>query len=294
MISPQPRSHVFHCRLLVPLALILTLSTATAQTDIVHLKHGGKVEGTIVEEGKTLTVKTRLGTVRIDAGEVASIERGPSVTERYEARLAALADPGDIALRLDLAQWCENEKHSKGRREQYEAILAIDPDHAGARQALGHEQRDGVWITAEDIARERAAARAARNAQQKKQLDELRQRTRQQRQLERWVRELAYGSQSRCDKAYTELQAFAKETGRPHIAKEATRIRDLFDDYWRKVRARRDQVGVEVNATQSKLTRPIGSVTTPLGGSSPVTIQLPRMQVTSVRTTVWIPAGRGK
>lgn len=278
------------------LGIVLALCAANAaplSADIIHLRHGGTVEGEILEEGSTWTVRTRLGTVRIAAIDVASVTRRRTVMQRYASRLADI-DPADIDARLALATWCLEQKHSAGAREQYEAILVLDSDHAAARAGLGHEMRNNVWITAAELARERQALRAARGKQQQQQLAAAREQSRLRRKIERWFRDIAYGSQARCVKAHAELDEFARAHQYAQLQRDAAAVRTAFDDYWRKLRVERDRALTEVRATHSKLSRPIRSMTTPLGGGAPVTIQLPSMQVTSIRTTIWIPAGRGK
>ncbi len=75
----------------------------------------------------------------------------------------------------------------------------------------------------------------------------------------------------------------------PKVAKDA---KAWYDRAWQQIR---QQVISETRATMTKLKRPIPTLQTSLGaGSTPVTLQLPELQVARVSTTVVIPAGRGE
>ena len=89
-----------------------------------------------------------------------------------------------------------------------------------------------------------------------------------------------------------DVETLAEEIGDPNVAKIARDAKAWYDRAWKQVRA---QVIAETRVTWSQLKRPIPTFTTSLGaGSTPVTLQLPELQVARVSTTVVIPAGRGE
>jgi hypothetical protein len=110
---------------------------------------------------------------------VARINPSRTSLEDYRER-AARIDAGDVAARLQLAGWCRDQGLPASARLELERVLAVDPDNASAREALGYRRwngswmtedevwiargyvrRDGGWITAaEALAREEAACRA--------------------------------------------------------------------------------------------------------------------------------------
>ena len=285
------------------LTLVLTLLLASwavhprATADVLRLKHGGVIEGTIEERGDTLHVVTRFGSVDVKRSEVASIERRPTPAQLYAKRAAELdADPelaADPDARLALALFARQQRYEPGAREQLKAVLAIDPEHETARLALGHEKRDGQWVSAEVIQRERAAVIRANREQDRKTRAARAEARRTERKLEGWFRDLAVGSRKKCDAAYESLVRWSEEHDQPALAKQARHARDTYEAHWRRMRAR-NRAMLEVDATVSQVRRPVRSIGTPLGGGSgSVGVALPEARVTSVRTTVWIPAGRG-
>jgi hypothetical protein len=115
-----------------------------------------------------------------------------------------------------------------------------------------------------------------------------------QRKLGSLLRDIAYGSKKKCEAAHEELVTIAKERKIPGLAKYAGDVKAYFDRYWTLVRRSQSTVTTEVRAAVTKLKRPIPTFTTSLGASTtPVTLQLPELNVISIKTTVIIPAGRG-
>ena len=53
--------------------------------------------------------------------------------------------------RLQLAGWCADHKLIDQQRAHLVEVLAISPDHLGARSLLGYQKIDGSWFTAEEI-----------------------------------------------------------------------------------------------------------------------------------------------
>lgn len=271
-------------------ALSLTVPAATA--DVVKLRHGGVVEGTIEERGDRLLVKTRFGSVEVARRDVVSIERKPTIVERYHEKKAK-HPPADADAHVALAMWCREHGYEEGARIELRSALEETPEHAVARLALGWERRGDQWISPEDLAKERQRERALERGATERERQALRHIRKEQQRLERQFRALAYGSRAACDRAYRELVDEAQERHAPQLAARAAEVRDTFEAYWRRVRAHNVAVRADVRLTKSTVHRPIPTRTTGLGNGSPVSIQLPQATVTSVRTTLWVPAGRG-
>lgn len=95
--------------------------------------------------------------------------------ERYAQRRAQVAKINDtseqVAARYELALWARKSGLDAEARKEFEAVIAADSDHAGARNALGYEfaggkwydrksaleakglvQRDGAWMLPEEAA----------------------------------------------------------------------------------------------------------------------------------------------
>ncbi|NQT51797.1 hypothetical protein HQ576_07100 [bacterium] len=121
---------------------------APAVADVVHLKSGGQLEGQVTETPDGVVVKLPAGEVRVSRDAVARIERKPSVLDEFRKRAAALkAD--DVAGHFALAQWAGQQHMKPEAQVLLQRVILLDPNHAGARQALGHRLVDGQWMTEE-------------------------------------------------------------------------------------------------------------------------------------------------
>jgi hypothetical protein len=137
--------------------LALVLLCATARGDILHLVGGGRVEGVVTEEGDTLLVRMVRGSTRIRRSHVAYRQEAPYVTEEFAVRRARL-DPRDAGQHVDLAAWCGSKGLGPEARELLATAVGIDPDHAGARAALGQVRQGDRWMTESEARAERLAA----------------------------------------------------------------------------------------------------------------------------------------
>ncbi len=132
----------------------VVLAPTSVDADIIHLKNGGKVEGTVESEsGGVLTVKTRFGRQKIPRANVDRIEKAERTIDVYERKRKAL-DEKDAKAVFALAQWCRENSLSKQARTLLERTVTLDPRHEEAQTALGNVLHEGEWMTPE----ERAAA----------------------------------------------------------------------------------------------------------------------------------------
>jgi len=124
------------------LGLLLT----AARADIIHLK-SGKVEGTILKKTDTeLVVQTTAGKVTLNPSDVVSIERKSSPMEVYREMAAKIGEK-DADGHFALGLWCTDQKLFGEARKQFEAAVAVDPNHKSAREKLGYVLKDGKWLT---------------------------------------------------------------------------------------------------------------------------------------------------
>jgi len=291
------------CFILPALALLVLSSSLLA--DVIHLKNGGRVEGAIDDRGDTLVVTTRFGSVTLKRGDVARIEKKETLKELYEQQRKSI-DPKDPAQFVKLGEWCREKGWAAQAKKEWQAALKLDPEHQGAHTALGHVFFEGAWRTEREIMELRGfvevdgkwlTRREAEEALTKKQWEAARkaEQKRQralQRRLNRVFKYDAQGTEKQAVKAVKDVETLAEEIGDPNVAKIARDAKAWYDQAWKQVRA---QVISETRVTWSQLKRPIPTLTTSLGaGSTPVTLQLPELQVARVSTTVVIPAGRGE
>ena len=131
------------CLCLAAIAAVAGLAAA----DVVHLKSGGKVEGTILSRSEAeVVVQTAAGKVTLKAADVVRVEQKTTPFEVYRemtAKVAADDADGHFALGL----WCADHKLSREAREEFQKAIAVDPNHKGARERLGYVLKDGKWMT---------------------------------------------------------------------------------------------------------------------------------------------------
>lgn len=126
------------------------LSGAAASADEVYLKGGGRVSGRILERTATsVAIDVGAGTITVPVGRVERIEEGRSALDVYYERAGAL-DPRDREGWTALGRWASDQGLTAQSREAYHRVLAVDPAHAEANEALGRVQVDGRWMTEEE------------------------------------------------------------------------------------------------------------------------------------------------
>lgn len=138
------------------------------QADLIKLKHGGELRGQVVPENKSLKPADAakaagearppgLLTVESTTGAVIEIERDsvefvtprmPLIEEYESLDRRTPRTPDD---RWQLAEWCRKRGLAPARQEQLELIVELDPDHAAAHRALGHEWQNGSWIDRDEL-----------------------------------------------------------------------------------------------------------------------------------------------
>jgi hypothetical protein len=140
----------------MPVRTLLTLTavamaslTAVAQ-DVVHLKNGERIVGETTDGMLAVKVETSAGEVRIPWSRIDRIDRRGHVERVYAERKAGIAKD-DAAGHYLLALWCRRHGLADEMQAELEAVLAVEPDHKGARTALGHEKVDEKWVAGNSI-----------------------------------------------------------------------------------------------------------------------------------------------
>src|SRR5581483_1205326 len=144
-------------RLAASLVLLLALGSV-ARADIVHLTDGRKVQGRTSVEGDELVVEQKFGQVRFPRSLVLKIEKEDDVYAQLERKQRELGR-GTAEERYALGVWCREKGLDAEARVAFLSVLKLDPDHAGARGALGFVKEDGRWIAEDDLMRSRGLVR---------------------------------------------------------------------------------------------------------------------------------------
>ena len=124
-----------------------------ARADMVLLKHGGRLEGRIVERTESsVEIDIGAGSLTLPMKSVDRIELGRAPLDDYEDRAAELGAQ-DRDGWLELARWASGKGLSTQSLEAYERVLAVYPNDPEANRALGRVAVEGRWMTQEQAYR---------------------------------------------------------------------------------------------------------------------------------------------
>lgn len=127
-----------------PLAVLVALiASLPASADEVVLRNGSVFSGEVRESEGEVTVRFDLGTITFKRSEVRSITRSEDPIKELERRLAGARD---TAGRYEVARWAREQGLATRANEILRKLLELDPDHEGARRALGYERFEGSWL----------------------------------------------------------------------------------------------------------------------------------------------------
>jgi hypothetical protein len=131
------------------------LAAATASSDEILLRSGGRVSGVIVERTRNaIVVETGPGRVTLSMALVEKVVEGRSALEAYRERAEAL-EPGDVEGWATLARWAAERDLLTQSREAWQRVLAADSSHRDANAALGRVEVDGTWMGQDEAYRAR-------------------------------------------------------------------------------------------------------------------------------------------
>jgi hypothetical protein len=93
-------------------------------------------------------------------------------------RLARDRQPDTVDGNLEMARWCAAKKMPDQRRAHLTRVVALAPNHAEARRALGHQLVDGQWRSQAELelTRERVTREAANLERWRSKMETLRDR----------------------------------------------------------------------------------------------------------------------
>jgi tetratricopeptide (TPR) repeat protein len=298
-----------------PLALALLAGPALA--DEILLKNGRSLEGKVTESGEVVVFEKAGLRMELRRDEVSEIRRSPSPKEEYAKRREAQekleaakeylrdckADAADAHHRLGL--FCATKGLKDEAKAEQERAIALDPEHAGARRALGFVKTEKGWRPEDEVMKEKGFVRAEGGWVTKEEADALakggepsarekerRAKKEQERAMRkslntalRMVADSNPDTRARGEKRLVDV---ARAMADPGLEANAPEIRNYYDTAYQEID--RARALVQVHAQVVTLKRPIKTLSTSLGGfSSPVTLQLPELSVISINTTALLP-----
>jgi tetratricopeptide (TPR) repeat protein len=148
---------------------ICTADAVEDYVDIIRLDGGRMLKGAVLEEtGSKVRFKTTNGNVsEISKDEIETITYGFDFRKEYKKRLDGCKTAEDF---VALGDACRLREKSAEAESCFRKALEIDPENAGARDALGYTLYRGKWLAKDEAAKveAEAAARAAKEAEEKK------------------------------------------------------------------------------------------------------------------------------
>jgi murein DD-endopeptidase MepM/ murein hydrolase activator NlpD len=131
----------------------------------VTLASGETLEGELQIKKSSLSLKAPGKRLKLTAADIAHIDEispfaplGKEAKARLEGRLArrrASLDNEDSTAVEKLARWCRDQRLEGASQKLYERLMTLDPEHAGARAALGFIEQEGGWRRLDELAEER-------------------------------------------------------------------------------------------------------------------------------------------
>ena len=140
--------------------ILLAFSAGIVAADVLVLRDGRTLIGTVTVTGDTVDIRLAHGTSRFSWSEVVRIERKQTPADLFESKLASVPKNDPDAL-CAIATWAAEQDLTDQAQEVYGRIIEFAPDHAATRLALGHMRVDGQWRDLDgaiELARGRLAA----------------------------------------------------------------------------------------------------------------------------------------
>jgi hypothetical protein len=134
--------------LAVLLVALCVASPEPVRADTIFLKDGSQIPDCKVtsESASHVSVKTPVGDMVVPMAQVHRILKTKTIQDTFKEQRAAIRDK-DVNGLFKLATWCRS---ANGLRQESDELLgqviALNPNHAGARRLLGHVKLDGEWV----------------------------------------------------------------------------------------------------------------------------------------------------
>ncbi len=133
-----------------------------SRAEVFNLHDGGQIRGELVNRAesprKTYVIKTASGgRVTLDAEQVKDVRRQSAAEMQYDRIRSNYPDTLDGQWKL--AEWCRENRLPTQRKVHLERVIELDPDHAGARHALGYAHVHGRWARRETLMAENGYVR---------------------------------------------------------------------------------------------------------------------------------------
>ncbi|HXX92907.1 MAG TPA: hypothetical protein VEN81_04690 [Planctomycetota bacterium] len=129
------------------LALSLPLAGGAAADELV-LKNGAALSGVVREEGDKVVLVLDFGTMTFPRSEVRSIRKTEDPLTELVEKLRTAKDAKGY---FEVALWAREKGLDTRANDILRKVIALDPDHEGARKALGFQKIDGRWLEGDEL-----------------------------------------------------------------------------------------------------------------------------------------------
>ena len=131
-------------------SLLVAAAASLAVADEIQLTNGSKIQGNVSKkDAQKVVVEVGAGTITLDTKDVSAINLGRTALNEYDDRWKDLQNSTKPAELYDLLTWAKSKGLTRYVAPLAARIIALDPDHAGARAELRHEKLHGKWLTFE-------------------------------------------------------------------------------------------------------------------------------------------------
>jgi len=128
---------------------IIPKGTEYVKADIVQLDTGEEYNGKVTDLEDNIRLETLAWSVVIPKYRILRIIPQKTIPEMYEEKLKDIKED-DAAGHYKLALWCKKQGWKTKMQEEFELVITINPDHEGARRALGFKKLNGEWVTEDE------------------------------------------------------------------------------------------------------------------------------------------------
>lgn len=128
--------------------LALLLLAAPALADEVVLRNGSVFSGVVLEQGDRVTIQMDYGSMTFRKIDVREVRKTDDPLKELDAKTEAASTAKEF---FELSLWAR-ERGLKGRSDDLlNRVVFLEPDHEGARRALGYERYEGAWMKGDDL-----------------------------------------------------------------------------------------------------------------------------------------------
>ncbi|MFK7818886.1 MAG: HEAT repeat domain-containing protein [Planctomycetaceae bacterium] len=173
------------------LVSLLVLLVGSAQADVIRLKNGGELRGSLQQvDEQQISIQTVAGSiVTVSQQTVHFVTRRSKLAEEYETRLKALPKSADSHWLL--ADWCRANRLKKQQRWQARNVLLHNPNHIKARRLLGYKRVGTSWTTSARENRKRGYVKMGRKYVPRQTRDAIARTAAEEEQQADWTRRIS-------------------------------------------------------------------------------------------------------